>query len=320
MLSLRKVWMVLLALTLTAVWAAPTVAAPLPEPKGVSEDDTKWLIGDAELIFKLNIKQLMASDLMKKGGADMLKEAIKSNEQAKTLLEAAGLDVTKDVDTVLASAVGSSAKDTKALVVIRGKFDQDKVHEALKKREDVKLSKDGTTQLYELPVQEQTMVAAFADRNTIVMTQNKDATVDALKVGGKKAATLNKNMKAALGKFTGKESMAVALVINAEMKKQIANTPRAGESLSKLQTLTASVTITDAVALNVTGITEDSKAASTLGKLLEGLKAAAGLAGDDVPAAALDIISAVKVLAAKETLTIDLKVTKEMIEKATKGG
>ena len=322
MVQLRNVWRGLAALALMgALVVAPAVADPAPEPKGVSEDDAKWLLPDAEVIFKLNIKQMMGSELMKKGGIEHLKQAINSNEQAKTLLEAAGLDVTKDVDSILASAAGTSAKDARTRVVVKGRFNPEKVGEALKKRDDVKVSKEGATQLYEVPVHDQTMFAAFADKNTVVLAHNKDAVVNAVKEGGKKAVPVSKDMSKALSRFTGKESMAVAVVISDDVKKMIANAPRVGESAAKLQTVTAALTITDSVTFNLTGITGNEKAAKSLGNLLQILKAAAAeSAGDQVPKGVVDILDAVKVASDKESVKVDLKVTKDMIEKANKPG
>jgi hypothetical protein len=320
MLSLRMIRGGLMALPL-AVMVVSMTTAQAPEPVAVSEQDAKWLLPDAEIIVKINIKQMMTSDLMKKGGLEQLKEAINSNEQAKALLTAAGLDVTKDVDSIVACASGSSAKDAKARVVINGRFDPDKIHNVIKKDDKIKIAKEGAITLYEVPTQQdQTLFAAFANKNTLVMTQSKESTIDAVKNGGKKAVTLGKEMRTAMSKFTGKESMTMVLVVNDEMKKQIANAPRIGEQASKLQTLTASITLSDAVALNLRGITGEAKSASQLGKLLEGLKAATALAGEGVPQAVLDIIDAVKVTSDKESVKVDLKVTKEMIEKAAKGG
>lgn len=322
MVYLRKFVDAVLVMAVLGLTLAPAVvAAPGPEAKGVSEDDSKWLLNDAEVIFKLNIKQILGSEMLKSmGGVDMIKEAIKSNEQAKAVLDAAGLDVTKDVDAILASGAGSNPADAKVRLVIRGRFDQAKIETAMKRDEKIKFTKEGSITLYEMAANDQTLYGAFADKNTMVMTQSKESTVDAVKTGGKKTATLSKDMKGALSKFSGKESLTMVMVINEDLKKMIASAPRVGEAASKLQTLTASITVTENVELSVRGITGDAKAAGQLSKLFEGLKAAAGLAGDDVPKAALDIVDAIKVGSDKDSVKLDLKITKEMIEKAAKGG
>ena len=80
----RKLWSTLALLCLVVVASAKADTAP--EPKGITSDDGKWLLSDAEFFVKINIKQMMASDLMTKGGITALKDAIKANEQLKTIL------------------------------------------------------------------------------------------------------------------------------------------------------------------------------------------------------------------------------------------
>jgi hypothetical protein len=325
MFSQRKFWSTLALLSLVVVSAAK--ADPAPEPKGVTADDTKWLLPDAEFFVKFNVKQMMSSDLMTKGGIAAIQQAIKNNEQLKGVLEATDLDITKDLDSIMASGSGNSAKDAKALVVIRGKFNRAKMEgtleKASKKDDKLKIVKEGGLTLYEFPAGDNTMYAAFADRNTMVMTHSKDATVTALKEGGKKSATLSAGMKSALGRFTGKESMTMALVINADLQKMLAGIPNVGAAASKLSTVTTAVTLTDAVALDVAGVTGDPKSAKQLSAILDALKAtgAAALAGmEEIPPVAGELLNAVKVSATKEAVHIKLDVTKEMLDKASKGG
>src|SRR3569623_695434 len=131
MFSQRKVWSTLALMSLVVVSAAK--ADPAPEPKGVTADDSKWLLPDAEFYVKFNIKQMMSSDLMTKGGIAAIKQAIKNNEQLKGVLEATDLDVTRDFDSIIASGSGNTPKDAKALVVIRGKFNRAKMEGTLEK-------------------------------------------------------------------------------------------------------------------------------------------------------------------------------------------
>jgi hypothetical protein len=314
MLPYRKVCFGLLPMAVLLGLAV----APASADSVVTEDDAKWLLGNAEVIVKVNVKQLMASQLMKKEGVEDIKKAINSNEQVKALLDAAGLDVTKDFDSILISGAASSPKEANVRVVVRGNFDPDKIQSALKKRDEVKVSKEGATTLFEVPVQDKAMFGAFADKNTLVLTQNKDATVEAVKSGGKAPAAMSKEMKSALGRFTGKESMAMALVINDELKKMIAGAPRFGEAAAKLQTLTTALTISDKVDFAVRGITGEAKSANQLSKLLEAVKATAAAAAGDLPPGVEDILNAVKISADKEAVKVDLQLTKEMLDKAGK--
>jgi len=325
MLAQRKIWSLAAILGLIIVTSAQ--AAPIPEPRAVTTDDTKWLLPNAEAFLKFNFKQLLSADLMTKGGTATLKDAIKKNEHLKSVLEAAEIDPTRDIDSLMASASGSSAKDAKALVVLRGKFNQTKVHDAIKKNaeknEKLKLSKEGTINLYEIVAQDNSMFAAFADNKTIVLTQSKDATVEAVKNGGRKAVAISKEMQGALSKFTGKESMAMALVVNDDLKKALGDIPNVGAAAAKVKTVTASITLSDIVVVHAAGNTGEPRSAKQLSNVLEALKAAgaAAVGGmDNLPPILGDILDAIKISAGKDAVRLDLKVDKDMIQKAGKGG
>jgi len=324
MFPARKTWLAFLALAITQAMA---FADPAPEPRAVTTDETKWIVPDAEVILKLNIKQMMGSELMKKSGTDAIKGLINSNEHAKAVIEATGLDVTKDIDGILMSATGS-AKDAKGRVIIKGKFDTTKIHDALKKQADkgpgVKLVKEGTTQLYEFLLNDdKALFGAFADRATLVLTDSKETTAELLKNPPAKAAAMSPKMKSALAKFTGKESMSLALVVNDDLKKMLGAARGAGDAAAKLQTLTAGMTLTSGVAVNITGVTNDPTAAKSLEKTLGTLKATGTMLlgmNEDVPPFVSDLLNAVKIASTPESVTINLNVTKETINKITPGG
>ena len=324
MLSQRKVWS---ALALLVALVVASAAKAQPAPMAVTVDDSKWLLSDAEFFVKLNVKQMMASDLMTKGGITAMKDAIKNNEQLKGVLDATELDPSKDIDSIMASGSGKDATDAKMLVVVRGNFNQAKIQDALekaaKKDDKIKIVKEGALTLYETQTGEKTTYAAFADKNTMVWTHSKESTVAAVKEGGKKPATISKGMKSALSRFTGKESVAMALVINDDLQKMLAKIPNVGAAASKVSTLTTAVTLTDSVSLEIAGVTGEAKSAKQLSAVLDALKAtgAAALAGmEEIPPVAGELLDAIKVSATKDAVHLDLKVTKEMIDKAAKGG
>jgi len=319
MFLLRKFFALALALV---VVVGPVVAFQGAEPGAAGGDDSRYLVNEAEFIFKLNIKQLLGSGLVKKIGTDKLKDAIKNNNELSTLLDATGVDPTKDLDLIMISAAGSPPRDVKANLVIKGKFDIDKIGTALKKREEVRAVKEGGVQMYEFTTQGQTLYGAFPDNKTMVLTSTKDGTVDLVK--GAKKSTVSKMMKGAMTKFSGKESIALAVVINDEMKKNLENIPGgAGDAASKLKTVTTGLTVTDSVVLNVTGLTDDAKASKQLADLLTKLKdrGKGAITGDDpFSKFAADLVEAVKIAGQKEAVTIDLKITKDTIDKVLKLG
>ena len=112
-------------------------------------------------------------------------------------------------------------------------------------------------------------------------------------------------------------------MINDELKKLIEKAPRVGEAASKLKTMTASLTVTDGVDAEHHRASSKKKAAKQLAGVLQLLKAVgqgAVQGMEDLPAVLGDILEAIKIAADKENVTIDLKVTKDMIEKAPSPG
>jgi hypothetical protein len=323
MLAVRKTWMAVLALTLAAVWTASASAAPLLGVKGAGDDADKWLLNDPEVVMTINVKQLLGSEIMK-ANMPALKGMLEHDEKAKAVLQATGLDPFKDLDSILISGAGTTSKDARALIVVRGTFDKEKIHEALKKeadkKGDVELVKEGDHQLYQFKAKDQHLYGGFASKSVLVVTHSKEATAEAMSNGGKKESKITPEMKKALGTFTGKESMTFAMVVNDELKKQIENAPQVGKAASKLQTLTASLTVTDSISLNVTGNSSEAKAAKQLANALTILKGAAGLAAEDFPPIAGKILEEIKITAEKESVVVALKITKAMIDEAAKLG
>lgn len=294
--------------------------------QGLGDDADKWLISEPDFVMTLSIKQMLGSAIFK-DNLPALKNMITADESVKTLLETAGLDPFKDIDSILLSGSGNSAKDAKGLLVIKGRFDPDKVHAAVKKAAqgkggNIELVKEGDKQLVAIKMQDQTFYAGFASKSVIVLTLSKESTLDAIKNGGTKTAKIGTEMKTALNKFTGKESLTFAMVVNDELKKRLETVqpPQIGKAAAKLQTLTASLTITDEVDFNVTGNTTEAKAAKQLSGGLSLLKAAAGGFTEDLPPIVGKVVDEIKIGAEKDSVVISLKLTKAMIEEARKQG
>lgn len=316
MRSVRTIGMALVALVL----ALPAAAAPVPLPKVAGGDADRWLLDDAEVILVVNAKQMMTSDLMKKnGGEAAVKDLVKSIEQVKDVVEATGLDVTKDIDSLVASA--SSGKEPRTLIVVKGTFDVEKIGAAMKKKAE-KVHAEGKQTVYQVKLQNNSMFGVIADKNTIVLGHSKELAADRASNGGKAGAKMHKDMAKALKGFTGKESLAMVMLITEDLQKQFAQLPpQVAGYMKKLTTLRASLSMSDSIALNISGVTGEAKSAKQIAAQLDLLKAtgAALLAGqEDLPAGLTDVLNSVKIASDKEAATIDLKLTKEQINKIGK--
>jgi len=320
MKSAFKLWMGAALAALIA--SSATFARPEGDP---APETPKWLTEGAEFVLKLNVKQTFASELVKKN-KDELKGLINNNEQAKAVFEATGIDPTKDIDTITLSGTMSSPKDVKALLVVRGKFNLEKIQGAAenfakKHPDELKLVKSDTLQLYQVKMNEQALVGAFIDSSTLVFTPSKEATLQAVKNVGKRAVKMNKVLQPAIAKFTGKESVALAIVVTDELKKASEKAPQAKEIAPKLQSVTATVTLTDAATTGLTINTDDAATAKKVLMLLKQLQGVGQLlaaSDENFGPVASEMLMALKMSTDEKGVSVTLKVTPEMMEKAGK--
>jgi hypothetical protein len=329
MQAARKIWLsVLVAGLLMALGARFTAAAPSPVEGGAdpTSDVDKWVIPDAEVVFHLNVRQIFNSPAMKKGGLEAIKDAISKDETAKTVFAATGIDPLKDIDSITASGMsGAGPKDVKALVVVRGRFNQDKIHDAAKEfaKKDsadvkLKLSKVDSTQLYEIEMKDNTLFGAFMDGTTLILTPSKEATLEALKTAGRRPVKVHKELQSVLAKLNPKESLSLGVVINEELKKALGKAPQAAELAPKLKTLTGNLNLSDGAALTLSVDTEGAAAAGKLLQVVKQLKALGELlaaSNEEVGPAATEILGALKITQEKTAVSVSLKVTQEMIDK-----
>jgi len=320
MFRVRKTWLALVALALA--WTAPVGAASLSGLRAAGNDADKWILNDADFVLVVNVKQLAAAELMKKGGTDLLEAAIKSQPQARAIIDATGLQPFKDIDSILISGVlGVKTSDAKGLLVVRGRFDPANALAIARKKKDVEVIREGTFSVIKLKIRDQPAYAAFLDKTTLVVTESKKSTVSWLENGGKASARLGASLKKALGSFKGTESLTLALGITAGMKDQISKVPQLAVAGRKLQSVTASLTVTDTVALEVVGSTSDERANRQLQTALTGLKGVAEvmLQADEAPfnKKASELLDRVKISSDRNGVRITCKLSKAQIDALT---
>jgi hypothetical protein len=328
MLTPRKFGPAALAL---AVLAA-TFSARAAEPD-------KLLPSDSQVVVVLNVRQMLDSPLVQQFGLEKLKEELAKNEQASKALKAAGLDPFKDVDTITvagAANLGGKKDDKNGLVVVRGRFDAAKIKSAVEEvakdnAKELKIeSKGGTPEVYAVTGKgdKDPMFVAFADKNTMVVSPAEAIT---RKAAGGEGGELNADLKKALGKVGGKESLYFALALTDEMKQAMGGNPKMKDLAPKLESVTGSVNVTDGVAVNLAVNTSDEKAAKQVQAMVkEALPAAqfaaAGIAAssgapnaEQITSMAQDLIKRISVKTADTSVNINLTVDKDTLEKLKAG-
>jgi hypothetical protein len=330
MLSFRKQLLTALALCLIMAW--PVVAAPAPgeAPAGTFE---KYLPDTCDGVIKINVRQLLDSELMKKAGLDKLL----ATEDAQKGVKLLGFDPLKDVESVVIANDKSKSGD-EPFFIIQGKFDTAKltalVDKAVEeKKETLKVHKTEHGKVYEVtkldeivkqlpaaaaaPVggnlKDKSVFVTFADKGNVILTSSKEAAETSLaKAAGKQMTKLgNKELVGLLGKIDPKQTIAVALP-----------NPLPEE---KLKSITGGVTVTADVKVDVTVTTADADAAKSLNeKIGEQLKQAQDLVGllvlmEKDLAPIVDIIGDIKHDTKDGAINIKSDIKGETLEKLVKG-
>lgn len=309
---------------LGSLLGATTVLAAAPAGLQVAGDNAdRWVMDNADFVLAINVKQLAASAVMTKGGNDAIKGLIQAEPKVAAVIEATGLDLTKDIDSLLFSgSVGT--KDTKGVVIIRGRFDPEKAAEAVKKKADsAEIVKEGTQSMMKIKVMDHNAFAAFIDKNTVVITESKEATAAWCKAGGKNESKLSAAMKSALGNFKGTETLTFSMVLNDDLRKMLGKIPQIAVAGSKLQTVTASLSVSDQAELKVVANASDAKAAKQLQSavtVLKGLGEVMISADENLGAAIGEVFNEVKITQDDKNVHVSLKVDKALLEKAEKAG
>jgi hypothetical protein len=270
---------------------------------------------DTEVLLKANLRQIVDSALFRKFLPDIFRLGRQSAD-LRRFLGAAGINPLHDLDSITLASVGTNK--FRALVVVRGHFDPDKINAALEawtdngwkvRRRDKQIIFENTSNPY--PV-----YTTVPNRGCLVISTDETNLLQDIQNTEK--AKLNSDLKAALDKIGGSESLWVAAVVTDEIKKAMQNNPQAQQFADKLQALTATLNITENIHLNVQIHTTDAKVANQLQTVVEGLKGLVEMfaqgnkeAGPELT----EIARGIQVGIAGTTVAIDVKVSEDQLQK-----
>jgi hypothetical protein len=255
-----------------AVFAAPTRAGDDSKVAGTSAAGVSQFLPDGTmLVLSFNIKQLLGAPLVK---SDEKAFKDRMSEMRKTL-EGFGVDPEKDLSRVFLAA---GMDFQKALVLLEGRFDTDKLNAKLKelaKKENAHLSvaDDDNLPHYKLKVPKAPIPQAGLP-NEVLMTplngqflalaMTKDALSDAVAKKGGKKPEVKKDVVDLVGKINPKETFSVVVVPPEEV---LAASPVPG-----LTTVTGGVTVAEGVKTDILLSTKDAESAKSLADMInEGL-------------------------------------------------
>jgi hypothetical protein len=247
------------------------------------------------------------------------------NPEIAGILKACNLDPMKDLDSVTIAGRFDFMMTKKAVILVRGKFDENKIVETAKAgakdgKYTFSTTKEGSFSVHEVKGEHgDPAYLIFTDKNTIAASPSKEYL---LEVAGGKTGKLDAQMAKALSKATGKESMFASAIITDDLKKLAAANPAIEKLVAKLEYATLSFILSDGAKYTLTVQTADAETAA-------GLKLAMGIGlptakkqikdqggpGADI---AIKMIDKIKVTTDKSALIVSLDLDAAMIEELQK--
>jgi hypothetical protein len=309
---------------------AAALAAFVPSARGAEVD--KYLPEDADVVMVLNIRQLTEAPLIKKHALEQLKSILKSNNDANKVFEALGFDPFKDLTSITMAASGIGP-DAKGIALAHGQFDtakfQAKAEEVAKDKGDmIKVHKEGERTIYEIKPkaeEEKRVYVGILDGTTIAASDDKDRVLAAFDIAaGKKKGNIKKDLRALIEKVDANQSLWLVAPGAALTKAEFGGDPKAKQSLEKIDSITAALTIDKDVRLTLAVAAKTTDNAKELSEeIKEGLTQAKGLlavlAGNMKELApAVEIVDKLKVDTEGSTVTLKGEVTEDFIEKSLK--
>jgi hypothetical protein len=307
MLKTHRV-VVALAAALVLALVAPVRAA----------DFEKYVPDDTEAIIKLNIKQILASP--------MLKDAVASLKAGKEgPFKEFGLDPFTDLEHVVIAVPGGGNFE-KTVLLLQGKFNTAKIEDAVEKsgKADLKVHKVGANKVFETkveipnaPIPPQTFFVCFVDGTTLALAGSKESISDTIdRKDGKKKGALKKEMKDLVSKMDPKLSFGIAIL------GTVAGLP---DFSDRVTSITGGVALVNEVKAEFVIAAKNADTAKELETLISaGLEQVKGL----LPVVAADksqqikpvveLLDVIKVTSSGSNVMIKAQLSKDDIEKAIK--
>lgn len=319
---------------LGAVLAVATVA-----PTRAAEVDN-LLPSETESIIFFNVRQILDSDLMKKYAIGQVKQALEGND-AQKMLKQIGLDPLKDIERVTVGSWGKDKDDMNAVIIVRGKFEPEKLFNAAKdyaKNNGDKMSivEEGDYKLIKFTPENQPkpFYASVADEKTIVGGSDKKLVTAALTAAMKGTKpTIKKDLAALMLKQDEKASMFACGLVEGKINELPPNvnipgvdSAKLSKQLEKMKDFSMTLRLSTDVNLELTAGMKDADAADdfggTVNQLIDTVKNFLPLLAGNKPEMKPLIDELTKTLKSKvkdSEVTLTVKLSADAIGKAAGG-
>ncbi len=318
-------WVRRLALGLAAlVLMASTAVRGRPAAPTHAEADP-WAPADCGLLVVINVRQVAAAPLVQKYAREELSKALARTQRIGKALQAASLDLLRDIDRITL-AVSGDLLHPHVLGIVRGHFDAARARAAAaeyarQSPTELQIENANGRALYHFRAEHHEVFAIF-DGSTLILATSREHLAAALPASASLPAPRTAAMQEALGKLSGQESAWLALVVAEPMKETLKRKdPQSAELIASLQCVTGSIDVTDALSLVLTAYTATPQAALQLRKKVDNVVPLLQFfaAGNDVGARLLrDAVAGIRVENQHNAVRVTLQVSEDMIQKAKK--
>ena len=327
-------------LTLAAALALGVTAGLTPSARA-AEIDT-LLPSETESVIFVNVKQILASDIVKKYALGQLKQMLESNEDAQKAFKDLGIDPLKDIDRVTAGSWGKDKDDMNLVAVVRGRFEPTKLMAAAEKEaktngDKVAIVTEGDYKLVKLTMEKspKPVYASAADKETVVVGTDKKLVAKTLAAAAEKAKpAVKKELAQLLLKMDEKASMYTCGLNNGsaiELPPNVnipgVDSAKLAKQLEKISTISFTLRVTDEFSIDAAAGMKDGDAADDLGDTLNQLigtvKGFLPLVTQQQPKfkpLADEVGKTLKSKVKDKDITLTIKLSADAIDKAAGGG
>jgi hypothetical protein len=311
----------------------PRLAAPallalvffLPTARAADVDP--YAPADSEWVLRINVKQLSEAPVVKKSAAESLGSALTGKPELLVPLTALGVDPLKDVDSLTAAGSGLP-EDKQALLIVRGRFDAEKVRknaQGLVKDQPAvwKAQKEGDVTVYEQrdkAGQVQANLVFVGDGTVLVSSARKYVTAAAAH-DPKKPAKVSEALRKLVDKADAKDDLWLASVTPQHVHKLLEKSPYTSAIADDITAFTARLKADDGLKIAFSVHTKGKKTAEDVAGLLEAAKSFASIGAESIegigPLLAA-LVDACKTSTDGGTATLSGELSVEQVAKAVK--
>jgi len=307
-------------------------------PARAADADPLWP-EKSQQVMRLNIKQILESDIVKKYALGQIKQALEG-KKAKELLEELNIDPLKDIDSVSMGMWKEDPKnprDAHGLVVLRGKFDAKKLFDAAEKQvekhgDKMSIEKAGDVKLIKVEVDQMPdpVYVTMANEKTILVGTDKKMVLDSIKVADDKDAKPQiKEELASLVKAMDSKASFIGCGLSSGEGMEfppnlpIPNADKIAEQLKNLSSSSTTIRVTGDISLEIIMHMKSKDSADDLGasvkELLDLGRNMLPLVAGNVPQAKAiveDVKKTLKSSVDEKNIKLGMKITGDSIGKA----